>query len=228
MRHVRTIGIVVVVAIGAVVMLACSNVMDQYHDYIAEYRPDLYLYSDETYGIEVASGYREKDFAMDGLVGAKVDFVIITVVPKHGLQEGEIFDYQLKSGDSVYKGKMVVHPFKENYSAEIPERTYGEPIELILSSKGKQVGTYNMTVAATPQMLSSKRALAIATTQLKSQIASMTHNGRLNGEVYILFVNNPIDSNAGVYWYVAFVNRTNNTYALLIDPITEKVLARHV
>lgn len=217
-----------VVVLSGFLLMACSSVMEQYQSYIAEFRPDLYTVATPDYSIEVASGYREKDFAIDGVVGDKVDFVIITVVPTQGVKDDDEMSYSLKFDDKEYSGNMTKHPFNESFSSEIAQRTFSKPIVLTLSSKGETVGEFDMKVSSTDEMIDSNRALDIATTKLKSQISSMTHNGSLKGEIYLLFVKNPLDTNDTVYWYVAFVNTSHNTYALLIDPVTEKVLAQHV
>ncbi|MCL1944970.1 MAG: hypothetical protein FWF56_04110 [Firmicutes bacterium] len=228
LRQKKTIVLCVLLIVTSVLLVACTTIFDQYKDYIAEYRPDLYLYKTEEYEIEVASGWREKDFALDGIVGNKVDFIIITVVPTNGIVDAMTLDYELSVDEQSFGGKMTQHPFRENFSAEIVSRTNSRPITLKLRSKDKEIGRYNMQVSITPNMIDASRALEVAVDKLKSQIKGMTINGKLNGEVYVLFVKNPVDDNGTLFWYVAFVNTSSDTYAVLIDPITEQVLAQHV
>ena len=224
----KIVVVVFLVVFCSFLMVACTSVFDQYEAYIAEFRPDLYLYKTPDYEIEVASGYREKDFAIDGIVADKVDFSIVTVEPSGGVLDGMTMNYELKFDNQTFSGKMAKHPFNESFSAEIKQRTLSKPVVLTLFSDGKRIGEFSMKVAATDQMIGHTRALEIAAAKLKSQITSMTHNGRLKGEIFLLFVKNPLDENDSLYWYVAFVNTTNNTFAILIDPTTEKILAQHI
>ena len=49
----------------------------------------------------------------------------------------------------------------------------------------------------------------------------------VNGEyeVYVRLIENPVNSQGGYYWYVAFVDG-KDTAAALIDPVTAEVIAQ--
>jgi hypothetical protein len=78
------------------------------------------------------------------------------------------------------------------------------------------------------QIIEYTQALKIAVSKLKTQIASMTKNGKLKGEIYILLVQNPINVSGEFYWYVALKDTHGKTFGMLIDPISEKILAESI
>ena len=74
-------------------------------------------------------------------------------------------------------------------------------------------------------MIGAEEALEIAEIRLKDRIKEHTSGGTLNAEIYIRFLENPISSEGGYYWYVAFVPDKYEVYAVLIDPITREIAA---
>lgn len=53
----------------------------------------------------------------------------------------------------------------------------------------------------------------------------MKDKNALNAEVYVRYLENPISSAGGYYWYVAFCPQKYEVYAVLIDPITREITA---
>ena len=56
-------------------------------------------------------------------------------------------------------------------------------------------------------------------------VSSAPDKNALNAEVYVRYLENPISSAGGYYWYVAFCPQKYEVYAVLIDPITREITA---
>jgi len=123
---------------------------------------------------------------------------------------------------------MIKHPFNESFSIEVQKATNGSPINLQLSSTDGVKVDVDLTSTFTSEMINYKRVLDIAYNHLKEKFDSLTVDKKLNGEIFIRFIENPIDNNGGYFWYIALVDTNRNTSALLIDPITENILAERV
>ena len=84
---------------------------------------------------------------------------------------------------------------------------------------------FELMSVRTEEMIDAAAALEIAEIRLKDRIKEHTVSGELNAEIYIRFLENPISSEGGYYWYVAFVPEKYEVYAVLIDPLTREIAA---
>ncbi|MDR3021925.1 MAG: hypothetical protein LBU60_04560 [Clostridiales bacterium] len=219
---------IVFVLLCSVLLIACNNIFDKNIENISEFRPDLYILQTDEYSIEVVSGFREKAFLIDGQTNGQVDFAIITVIPSDGVSDNVRYDFELKFSNQTFKGTMAVHPFNENYLYEIPVRTYGQPLSLSLTRQQSKTNEFELQTVFENNMINHVRALQIATNRLKTQISSIKKNGKLLGEIYLMFVKNPVNNGGGYFWYIAIHSFDNKTFAVLIDPVSEKILAERL
>ena len=63
---------------------------------------------------------------------------------------------------------------------------------------------------------------------MKNEIKRFKHKGKLDCEIYVRLMENPIDGSGGYFWYVAFVGEDKNTVAVLLRGDTGAVGAVRV
>ncbi len=175
----------------------------------------------EKFSVTLISGERENPFEVNGQTGEKTDFTVVTLSPK---EEGEYnFTYLIKIGEEILSGKFTPHPFKNTYSFEVNKRAVGTTFLSI--NDGEKDYELNLSSIKTEQILSPSDALDIACHRLKNSIESVTSDGKLNAEIFIRYIENPISSEKTYFWYIAFAPEKYTTFAVLIDPVSGEIVA---
>lgn len=203
-------------------LFGCAKPIEKREPNISELRDEVMVAQSDRMKITLMSGVRENPFVIDGAAGEKQPFTVVTVTPS-GFNDGASFNYELYIGDVKYGGKFSKHPFKNTWSFELAERV-GGTAAITVTSDG-YAENFELKSVKTEEMIGADYALEIAEIRLKNRIKEMTDGGNLNAELYIRFLENPISSDGGYYWYVAFVPDKYVVYAVLIDPVTKEIVA---
>ena len=203
-------------------LLACDSPMEKRERNLSELRDEVMVAAGDGMKISLISGVREDPFVIDGAPGEKKPFTVVTITPD-GFNENAAFSYSLYIGESKFEGNFSKHPFKNTWSFEISERAEGSAA-LTVTCDG-YAENFELKSVRTEEMIDAAAALEIAEIRLKDRIKEHTVSGELNAEIYIRFLENPISSEGGYYWYVAFVPEKYEVYAVLIDPLTREIAA---
>ena len=195
----------------AAICFGCKSALQKREAELSELRDELMVAKTDRATVTLCSGIREDPFEIDGRSGNKTDFTVLTAVISD-LGDDAIVNYKLTAGEKIYEGTLTRHPFKSSYSAELGERVKGSAVATL------SCGEYSDEISA-------DEALKIAEKRLKSRVDGMTDKNALNAEVYVRYLENPISSAGGYYWYVAFCPQKYEVYAVLIDPITREITA---
>jgi len=220
----KGLSLVFVLMIALTVFAACNKEKDKYWDNISELRTDVFKHSDDNFAITAMSGYRETHFSLDGIAHKKVEFTVVTVVPASALSADTGVEYAIKIGEDGFSGSMLKHPFNESFSIEVPRATNGASITISVTA-GENTTSTELVTQFTSEMIDYQRAFEIAQKRLKDKFDALTVDKKLKAEIFIRFIENPLNTSGGYFWYVALVDSAHNTYAVLIDPINENILA---
>lgn len=215
----------------AVVAFCCALVcgcgeskLSKYDDNISELRERIFAAEDTDYKITAISGRREDPYEMNGVSGQKRDFTVITVTPTT-FSPDKNYRYRAEIGESAYEGDLLPHPFARSLSADIPCEASGE-FSLTITCGADS--SFCVKPAETGELITCEKAFSIALDKLDSELKRFRSKGKLNAEIYVRLVENPIDGSGGYFWYVAFVGEGKETVAVLLKGDTGAVSALRV
>lgn len=218
----KKVLIVCIFAFAAMLLCGCDSLLEKRSAIISELRDVVMCASGKAWNVELISGTREEPFDIDGISGEKTNFTVVTLTPES--DENAEYSYELRYGESVYRGEFSQHPFKNTFSFEIPLRVEGSAALAVMSSTG-EAETFALCEVCGEDEISATVALEIAEIRLKDSIRSFSVGGKPNCEIFLRYIKNPINGDGGYYWYVAFVPERYVVYAVLIDPVTKEVVA---
>lgn len=220
-KRLRTI-IALALAATALACSGCATPIEKRSKQLSELRDELMLAKSDRATVSLCSGVREKPFEIDGESGAKTEFTVVTATI-NAVADGAEVTYSLSTDGSTYEGTLEKHPFKGSYSVELDERLRNAA-SLTLKS-GSYEENFELKSVLTGEEITADEALTIAEKRLKTRVEKMTTDGKLNAELYVRFIENPISSAGGYYWYVAFCPEKYTVYAVLVDPLTREIIA---
>ena len=200
---------------------ACSST-DKKMENVSELRNEFMAGGDETLTLEVISGQRESAFKIDGTSTPKCEFTVITVTCDE-FDADSVVNYAFTLGENRYDGALNKHPLKNSYSTELPFCVSGQ-LEVKIT-QGEKEKTVTATSVKKENTISAERALETAQIRLADKFDECTTNGKLNGEIFVRYIKNPISTAQGYYWYVALCPDAHTVYAVLIDEVSGEVVA---
>lgn len=216
----KILGALLLSAIVCMMFAACGSTTDKYYKNISEIRDGVYEGASQTMRVEVVSGVREQPFVIDGTAGEKTDFTVITVTPAQFVPN-RMYTYSVTVGEKAYTGVMTMHPFGETYSVELNVRAT-EPVLNVSLKLDAYEETIEVKSVVQEGDIDASYALQVAMKALDAELQPLKKNGGLDCEIYVRIIANPINSDGGYYWYVAFMGA--DTYAALIDMKTAQVV----
>lgn len=209
----------------SVCLCACGRSdLEKYGDKISELREHLFSAACAECSVTAIAGKREDPYRMDGVSGDKRDFTVITVTPT-AFASDKTYRYRTEINGVTYEGDLLPHPFAQSLSVDIPVAAQ-EGFALTVSGDGEWQLQVERVV--TGELIGAEKALSIALDKLKDNLRPLKNKGKLNAEVYVRLLENPIDGSGGYYWYVAFVGEDKVTVAVLLRGDTGEVSALRV
>ena len=213
-----TIALFVLAVVFTCTACAKGNI-EKYSGSIAELRERLYAADGDGFKVRAIAGVRENPYEIDGVVGEKREFTVITVTPE--VYRPDIsYRYRVTLGEQSFEGDMLPHPFAQSVSADIPAAAR-EDFTFTLIGDGER--SFEMVDPVAGGVISSEKAFTIALSKLKPELKRFREKGKLKAEIYVRLVENPIDGSGGYYWYVSFVGSGRDTVAVLLRGETGEV-----
>lgn len=210
-----SIFVIVLVIMSAFVLASCSGGLGKYEKSVSEYRDNVYIGSSENFSAEAVTGYHETPFVIDGKSDNKSDFLVVTITPKDFDPTAE-YKYKVTVGGVEYEGDFVKHPFENTYSFEIAARCLENGLSVAVDGE-----SIELTSVKNENFISPEKAFEIALKRLEK--TDIVKSG--NYEIYIRLIANPVNASGGYFWYVAFVDESQDTCAALIQPETMEITA---
>lgn len=204
--------------------VACTDslVPKEYEKNISEIRETVYEATENAATVTIFTGEREDPYSIDGISNKRANYTIINFKPAvvSGTKQ---YKYKLTDGSDVYSGDFTIHPFGTMYSAELSKKLKNATVALEVSeNEVKQ--NFAPVSKLTGDMITWDKAILIAKDILTDQIATMMDGKTLKGEIFVRFICDPMNSNDKHFWYVGFSD-SEKTFAVLIDPVTQEILA---
>ncbi len=210
--------------------LAFTGCTDKYvsltQESLAEVRQTLFVGETDNLSVTFMSGYREKDYIINGYNTELIPFGVLTVtLLNNNITQSDGATYALTIGTNRYEGVFEINPFDSTYVGDIKQLvtdTQDLTLRFVLGSLNEEINLHNIS---STWKVNHTEALKIACKELKPQLKKLTQ-GTFLGETYIKIIcDNKIQEN-GCYWLVNFVGRKGETHSVLINPITAEILAK--
>lgn len=219
----KKIIVFILCSISVLCLFSCKDSVKKYNANISELRTNMYAAENESMKASAITGRRENPYLLDGQSNEKLDFTVITVTPTSYVASNK-YTYSVTLDGKEYKGEFLPHPFAPSLSTDIPLKTVANEIDIIVDCSGT-AQTLKLISKISADTISADKALTIALNKLKPQLKEFQVSGKLNAEIYVRLTDNPIDATGGYFWYVAFINETQTTYAVLLNSTTGEVAA---
>ena len=195
---------------------------------LAEVRYNVFEGESENFSITFMSGMREDPYCADGLANPLIEFGVITLVSKN---EGAVYDaaqkkYTITIDFNSYNGDFDINPFDRSLVADIQKvvsDTSNISIQVLVADITEIVTLTNGLSNAT---INYDKALTLALNELKTEIKPLIKNKQLHAEVYIKIITDLNRTFNKFYWYVALLDDSGKTIAVIIDPISGELVAK--
>ncbi len=182
---------------------------------ISDVRSDLFLAETQEFTLTLACISREQPFLSDGIVAPRSDYIEITLTPA---LLGERYTVTLL--DDGWGGEMSYRSASGDYTFSGTHAYPAGSVSLRISWGDKRRDIVATSVK-TDNTLSAEDAARRAFEAERDNLSHFTADGTFLGEIHVRLLRR--DKN---YYYVGFVARSGETYALLLDAETGEVLAR--
>ena len=209
---------------------ACGKNQLNLKDYLIEERNNLFTASDELYSISISSGLRETDYCLDGIVGEKVDFGVVTFARNDGKpMANDTYTFLIKINDKEHAGFLEKSPVDNTYSADLGVQVANEDV---VSAQISFTGyTFNKELTNTSNAfgVDKNSVLEIANNELGERVQEITSDANVKIEVVMKIMKDFSSADVkNYYWYVGVISTNGDTLGILIDANTGEIIAKKV
>lgn len=209
------------------VFVACDKDKDVTEDAceISYIQEELYTGETANFNVCVASGKSENMFIANGTAGELVEFANLTVTPLHVDLFNCDYQYKLIGEKGELCGELKKDTFGTAFVAELKDyKTLGKLscVKIIRVDSEEDINLTDRLL----DKINAEEALSIAKENLADKIKAEKEAGAYKREIYVKFVNDEKNTKSDYYWYVAYIASPTDYWALLIDPISGKVIVK--
>lgn len=225
----KKILLLLLLLVSILPLAACGKTSIDLNDYLIEERNHLFTANDDLYNVTLSTGMREVDYNLDGVVGEKVDFGVLTFSRNDSNPlSNDQYSYVVKINEESLSGKLEKNPVNNSYVVDleisIPEDA---SVAVQINFTGY---TFKETLTNTSNdfTVDSAKALTIANKELKTELENITtNNSKIEVVMKILKDSSNTELN-NYFWYIGVVSTTGDTLGILIDANTSEVIAKKV
>ena len=192
---------------------------------ISYIQEELYTGESANFMVTVASGKSENMFIANGTAGDLVDFATLTVTPLHVDLFNCDYQYKLIGENGELCGEMKKDTFGTSFIAELKDyKTVGKLtcVKIIRIDAEEEIALTDRLL----DKINSEEALKIAKENLADKIAEEKDAGIYKREIYVKYINDEKNAKSDYFWYVAYIASPTDYWALLIDPVSGKVIVK--
>ncbi len=222
----KSLCLLLFVIFAAVALGGCTQEsFPQFSENVSERRVAFFTGENENFRMEASVGERENPFITDGATGKVECYFILTLCPNE--VNDVTYAYEVTLSDETFSGTFTRALFgnKQTADLKICPKTLPETLDVRISD-GESDVTLTLNNRVTAEMIDWKKALEIATKELKTSIDAMCVEGKLQAEVYVKLIEDSVQSEPAMYWYVAFVDAQKKIAAVLIHPTSGEIVAK--
>lgn len=221
-------GVLLLIICSVFVFTACASKKAYVlaKENIAEARHNMYLGEGENVRVTLMSGLREKDYVINGYCTDNIEFGVLTFELKTDITLPEVVNFVLNVGTLRNEGVLERNPYDGTLVCDVKKIIDSDEVITAKIIAGELVEGVELKSVTKNWNVSYLNALNLACSELNKELKGFIENGNFLGECYIKIVSDrEVDENY-FYWFVNFVSRNGKSYAVVIDPISNEVLAK--
>ncbi len=184
---------------------------------ISDVRNNYFQGQTDNWYVSFSSGVRESPYVLDGVSRDKVEFGVVTIMPKNA-QKQKSFTYIVGVNDLEYSGEFEACPFDESYAGDIAKQVADDAVIFVTITDGGKEEVANMTCVSCGFAVSAEKALEFAVNEVGTELQELKKNQDF--EVYIKIVADITQVVEGKYWFVMFLCESGDSINVLINPTT--------
>lgn len=195
---------------------ACSNdILKEYEPYVSDMRENYFHGQTDSFYVSFCSGVRESPYNLDGQSKDKVQFGIVTVVPKKsGPTQG--LKYVVSIDNEDFSGEFEQSPFDDSYAGDINKKISDDSTIFVSINDGGKVETAQLKCLTSDFNITSSDALKIALNEVQNEVKSL--KSAKNFEIYVKLVTDITQKIDEKFWIVMFLDKDGNSISVLINP----------
>lgn len=196
-----------------IVFAGCSNPMIKIvTNNMSDMRINYFMGENDMLYANLSCGYRESNFAYDGVSTEQVECGVLTIEFKNTYSYNSICINLLI--DDVKNEYVLTHsPFENKYMVDLA---------MIVNSNSKvsfnlknQEQTCELACVSDSWTVDYKKAIEIGAREFSDMLDELYFNGQLNAECYLKVVAKPEDEFA--FWYFSIIDKNDKLYSMLIN-----------
>lgn len=173
----------------------------------------------DAFFVDLSCGYREKEFAYDGVCSENVECGVLGLVFKTTYSYSKIV-VCLDVDGTLTEVTLERSPFENKYLADLEKIYNDQIIKVSLKNSGEIV---SLKRSSDEFSVSYDKALNIGANHFAKEFEDLYFNGKLNCECYLKIINKKDFDKT--YWYFSYIDRAQQSKAILIDVLSGEVLA---
>ena len=201
-----------------------SRIYDMAHSNVAECRQVMYVGKTNNLSVNLISGTREQNYVVNGYCTDSISFGVLTFKILTDINI-DTANYVLTIGTTRYDGILERNPYDNTYMCDVKTLINTNDVITAKIIAGEFVESVELNNITADWNVNSDNALKLAVSELTKELKTFIENDEFKAECYIKIVNDD-EVNEMYYWYVSFVGRNGKTYAVIIDPISNEILAK--
>lgn len=220
------------IALCGILFIGCGNNKQSqidFNDHLIEVRNNLFASQDETFYATVCTGEREKDYALDGIIGEMVPFGIVTIarLDNEVLNENQYSFTLVVNGENL-TGSLEKSPYDNTYSADI-EQVIADDAELIIQLVIDGVNvSQNLTNISSNFAIDKNKAIEIACDELRDSIHTISKKKDNLSEAFVKILKDYSGEGNRYYWYIGIISPEGKTSGVLIDSASGEIVSKKI
>ena len=217
----------IILFLSCALLFGCSNskTYDMAKNNLAEVRYNLYSGKTDNISVTLMSGKREKDYVINGFCSEAIPFGVLTFkINESILLKGDV-NFVLTVGTFRYDGVLEKNPFDGSYVYDLKNIIDSSEVITAKIIAGEFVDEVELKSVTDSFNVNYDNALRIACKELNDNLKSFIENDEFKGECYVKLICDD-DVTGLYYWYVNFVSRNGKNYCVIIDPISNEIMAK--
>lgn len=192
---------------------------------LSEVRYNIFLAKNDEFTVTFMSGKREIDYEINGYNTKLIDFGILTLIVNDKKIKKQDIICTLKINNKMYNVDFEQNPYDMSFVSDIKQIVSNFDKLNANLTINKKIYKMELENINSNWNITWEEALKIAISSNKKNISKLIDGKEFCGEAYVKILYDDEISN-DFYYYVNFVNRNGNNYAVMIEINSGEILAK--
>lgn len=225
-KLVLSISIICIMTAVCAGLVACKKPLtnlQKLENQVSTMQTQLFVGVNENFNASIITCKQEETFIADGKVGKLKTETVMTIQPKNTETLNKKVDFMLVGEKASLEGKLTKDKIGIELCANIENiETLGKIVKVTLTYDGKAQDV--VLKNRLDGMITPTAALKSAYGKFKTEIDTLMESKKFEKEVYIKVVEDKQVGGDNCYWFVSFIENSDEYWSALIDIKTGEVL----